>query len=80
MEDKLNTYLKRLFHHRIVSIYCEFYKNKTTPKDCVWISDGIIDHKLVYWALRNVCALTDYKMNNFTINRNSIIFNKEIYN
>ena len=71
--------LERHYHHRIVEVYCKHHREKTTPKNCEWIYEGkdeIITHKLVYWALKNVCALTDYKMSDFEINENSIIYIK----
>lgn len=66
--------LERDYHHRIVAIYFKHHKEKTTPKNCEWFSDGVITYKLVYWALRNVCALTDYKMCDFKIGNCGITY------
>lgn len=68
--------LERHYHHRIVETYCKHHREKTIPKNCEWISSDVITFKLVYWALKNVCALTDYKMSDFKINKRSIIYNK----
>ena len=69
--------LERHYHHRIVETYCKHHREKTIPKNCEWISSDVITFKLVYWALKNVCALTDYKMSYFKINKRSIIYNNQ---
>jgi hypothetical protein len=63
---------KRMYHHRIVAIYCNHYMKGTKPKGVNWFNSELITYELVYWALRNVCALTSYKMSDFKINRTSI--------
>ena len=68
--------LERHYHHRIVETYCKHHREKTIPKNCEWISSDVITFKLVYWALKNVCALTDYKISDFKINKRSIHYNK----
>jgi len=65
---------KRFYHHRIVATICNWELNNISPKHIEWYSSDIITHKVVYWALRNACALTKYEMSNFKINRTSIIF------
>ena len=63
---------RRYYHHKIVNIYCKHFLEKTEIKGLEWYDDEFIDFKLIYYALKNVCALTDYKMNQFKINNNSV--------
>ena len=63
--------MNRDIHHKIVRLFT----GSKNPKGFTWFYDESITIDVIYWALRNVCALTNMSMNDFEIDN----WNRHVY-